>query len=391
MNVKKAIRKIHLWLGLTSGLLVFIIAITGCIYAFQEEIQNLTQPYRFVSKEKKPFLPPSVIKQKADAAFPNKHIHAVLYRDSVHAVNAIYYSFEENYYYFVYVNPYTGEVLKVKNEFADFFRLVLDGHFYLWLPPEIGQPIVASTTLVFFAMLVTGIVLWWPRKKADAPKKFAIKWQAGWRRKNYDLHSVLGFYASWLALVLVFTGLIWGFQWFRDGVFSIASGGDKFVDYYNPPSDTLASSATDLPSIDKVWVKMVSEYPTAEWIEVHPPEDAIGAIAANANPDASTYWKVDYRYFDQYTLKELTVNHIYNRLEESTPAQLLMRMNYDIHVGAVLGLPGKALAFLISLTVASLPVTGVLLWLGRKKKKRSKRLDVRENVTQKILMTESRL
>ncbi|MDZ7607408.1 MAG: PepSY-associated TM helix domain-containing protein [Cyclobacteriaceae bacterium] len=366
-SLKNLIGKIHLWLGLTSGLLVLIIALTGCIYAFQEEIKNITQDYRFVHKQEKSFLPPSKIQAISDEELPGKHIHAIMYFDSTQAANAIYYSLEDHYYYFVYINQYTGEVLKVKDEYADFFRFILDGHFYLWLPPEIGQPIVASVTLVFFGMLVTGIVLWWPRNHHGIRKKFSIKWTARWRRKNYDLHSILGFYISWLALVLVFTGLIWGFQWFRNGVFSIMSGGDEFVEYYNPASDSLSSYNSDLPAIDLVWMKMVREYPDAEWIEVHPPENAQSSIAANANPDASTYWKTDYRYFDQYTLEELPVTHNWNRFHQSTNAELLMRMNYDIHVGSILGLPGKILAFLLSLTIASLPVTGFLFWFGRRK------------------------
>lgn len=370
---KKITRTIHLWLGLTSGLLVFVIAITGCIYAFQEEIQNATQPFRFVENPHTPYLPPSAIQPIADAALPDKHLHAVMYYDSVHAAKAIYFSLEEHYYYFVYVNQYTGEVLKVKNEYADFFRFILDGHFYLWLPDDIGQLVVSSATLVFLVMLISGIVLWWPKNRKGIKKKFTFKWQAGWRRKNYDVHSVLGFYVSWFALIAVFTGLLWGFEWFRNGVFSIVSGGDEYVEYYNPPSDTTALPTSAIPTVDQVWMKMVREYPDAESIEVHPPEDAVSAIAANANPDTYTYWKTDYRYFDQYTLEELSVDHIYNRFEAATGAELLLRMNYDIHVGAILGLPGKILAFLISLTVASLPVTGVLLWWGRRKKNKHKR------------------
>jgi uncharacterized iron-regulated membrane protein len=365
---KKSTRTIHLWLGLTSGLLVFIIAITGCIYAFQEEIQNATQPYRFVENLHAAYLPPSAIQQISDRALPDKHLHAVMYYDSIHAAKAIYYSLEENYYYFVYVNQYTGEVLKVKNEYADFFRFILDGHFYLWLPHELGQVVVGAATMIFFMMLLTGIVLWWPKNKNGLKKKFTFKWQAGWRRKNYDLHSVIGFYVSWFALIFVLTGLIWAFEWFRNSVFAITSGGEDYVEYYNPPSDTTAALAPAIPAVDQVWLKMVSEYPDAESIEVHPPEDALSAIAANANPDADTYWKTDYRYFDQYTLEELSVHHVWNRLEASTAAELLMRMNYDIHVGAILGFPGKLLAFLLSLTIASLPITGFLLWWGRRKK-----------------------
>ncbi len=43
-------------------------------------------------------------------------------------------------------------------------------------------------------------------------------------------------------------------------------------------------------------------------------------------------------------------------------------MNYDIHTGAILSLPGKILAFCASLICASLPITGFLLWWGRRKK-----------------------
>jgi uncharacterized iron-regulated membrane protein len=369
-NLRKFAGRVHLWLGLITGLPVLVIALTGCIYAFQDEIQSAVQRYRYVENRGEALLPPSRIAEIADAVLPGKHLHAIMYYDSTRAAKAIYYSYEEHYYFFVYVNPYTGEVLKVKNEFADFFRIVLDGHFYLWLPPETGQPVVASVSLVFLFLLASGMILWWPRNRKSAGSRFRINWQAGWRRKNYDLHSVFGFYISWLALVLVFTGLMWGFLWFRNGVFAVASGGDAFVEYYNPASDTTVVLTAGMPAIDRVWLRMRREYPRADWIEIHPPEDHRASIAANANPDASTYWKTDYRYFDQYTLEELPVDHVWNRLHESTAAEMLMRMNYDIHVGAILGLPGKILAFLVSLTIASLPVTGALIWIGRRKKSR---------------------
>ena len=70
------------------------------------------------------------------------------------------------------------------------------------------------------------------------------------------------------------------------------------------------------------------------------------AIAANANPEDDTYWKIDYRYYDQYTLQEVPVDHIYGRYPEAKAADKLLRMNYDIYTGATLG---KTLAFLASL------------------------------------------
>ncbi len=368
---RKLTGKLHLWLGLSTGLIVFIVAITGCIYAFQVEIQDLTQPFRFVTPQAKAFLTPTQIREISDKALPGKHIHSVLYQGNSRAAKAIYFSAEEDnrYYDFVYVNQYTGQVLKVKDEYADFFRLVLDGHFYLWLPHDIGQPVVASATLVFLVMVVSGIILWWPKNKNGAKQRFSIKWNARWRRKNYDLHNVLGFYISWLALLFALTGLVWGFQWFAGGVYGLASGGKTYLPYEEPISlkpETL--SVAGMPVADKIWHKMLQEHLQAETYEIHFPETEASPILAAMNSDAKTYWKLDYRFFDQYTLKELPVTHQWGRLEQATGADKLMRMNYDIHVGAILGLPGKFLAFFASLLIASLPVTGFMIWWGRRNK-----------------------
>ncbi len=378
MTVKKLIGKLHLWLGFTSGLVVFIIAITGCIYAFQEEIQDLTQPYRFVEAQNSPVLPPSAIKKIADAQLPGKHIHGILYQGKERAANAIYFSFEEHYYDFVYLNQYTGEVQQVKNVYEDFFRIILDGHFYLWLPPQIGQPVVASATLIFIVMLISGIVLWWPKNKKGARQRFTIKWNSRWRRKNYDLHNVLGFYISFIALILALTGLVWGFEWVRNTLY-FSTGGKKSLVYQEPLSDTTARAYNgEVPPVDFLWLKMKAKYPSAESIEMHFPENKEAPIHIAINPNASTYWQIDYLYFDQYSLKEVPVNHIWDRFKDANTADKLMRMNYDIHTGAIMGLPGKILAFLASLLVASLPVSGFLIWYGRRKKQKKGKANPKE-------------
>lgn len=374
MTVKKIIGRIHLWLGLTSGLVVFIVAITGCLYAFQDEIQTATQSYRFVTPENKPALPPSQIKAIAENALPGKHVHAVMYQGNDHAAKAVFYSDTAHYYYFVYVNQYNGEVLKVKNENKDFFRFVIDGHYYLWLPEEIGHPLVASATLVFFVMVISGIVLWWPKNKAGRKQRFSIKWSAQWRRKNYDMHNVLGFYVCWIAVIFAITGLVWGFEWFNKGYYAVISGGKTLPQWEESKSKYIADYKPDMPAMDKLWLQMQKDVPENGSIEVHAPGDSSSAIEVAINPDPKTYWKTDYRYFDQYSLQEVPVAHMWGRFANTTRSQKLMRMNYDIHVGAVLGLPGKMLAFFASLIIASLPVTGTLIWWGRKNKSKNKSL-----------------
>ena len=371
---KKAVRTLHLWLGLPSGIIVFIIAITGCFYAFQEEIQNITEEYRFVKEQDAPFLLPSKLEEIARKELPNKTLHAIQYKGNHQSAEAIFYHYDEtieakNYYQIVHLNPYTGEVLKINDLYSGFFRWILDGHFYLWLPHELGQTVIASATLIFVLMIISGFLLWFPKNKKAAQQRFWFRWKDGikWKRKNYDLHNITGFYVMAIALIFAVTGLVWGFPWFAYGYYSLI-GGEKSLVYEDPISAHNTTSEAIQNPIDNVYVMMKSDYPNAVSIEVHPPETATSAIAANANLDEGTYWKTDYRYFDQYTLEEQKVNHIYGKLNDASTSDKLMRMNYDIHTGAILGLPGKIFAFLISLLIASLPVTGFLIWYGRRNK-----------------------
>jgi uncharacterized iron-regulated membrane protein len=114
---------------------------------------------------------------------------------------------------------------------------------------------------------------------------------------------------------------------------------------------------------------MKAEHPDALSLEVHAIESDSSAIGANVNTQEDMYWSTDYRYFDQYTLQEISVKNVYGRLKDANMADKLIRMTYDIHTGGILGFAGKVLAFLLSLVAASLPVTGFMIWWGRQNKK----------------------
>jgi uncharacterized iron-regulated membrane protein len=367
--LKKVIGWLHLWLGLTSGIIVCFMGITGCILAFEREIEDATQPYRFAESRNVPLLSPSALQDIAVKQLPAKKLHSISYEPGKTCI-ASFYSGEPEYYYLIFIEPYTGKVLKVKDMSTDFFRVIIDGHFYLWLPPAVGQPIVASATLIFVILIITGIILWWPRNKAARKQRFSVKLNAKWRRTNYDLHNVLGFYMSWIIIFIAFTGLVWGFQWFAKTVYWTTSGGKAAIAFEETLSDTTSMiRRSELPAIDQVWFNIRREQPSfAGLMEVHMPENEKSSIEIALNPDSKTYWKADYRYFDQYSFKELAVKHAFGKLKDAPVADKIVRMNYDIHVGAIAGLPGKILAFCASLICGSLPVTGFLIWWGRKKK-----------------------
>jgi uncharacterized iron-regulated membrane protein len=174
-------------------------------------------------------------------------------------------------------------------------------------------------------------------------------------------------------LILALTGLVWGFQWFSKGIYTI-TGGTKDLLFEYPLSDsTLVNtlSYTDA-SVDKLWNRVKNEYPEGSEIEVHfPHDDNHEALLIHVNPDNKTFWKTDYRYFDKYSLEELNVDNIWGRFENTNKgADKLRRMNYDIHIGSILGLPGKIIVFLASLVAASLPYTGFLMWRNKRNEKK---------------------
>ena len=80
MGFKKQIRFLHKWLGLTSGLIVFIVSITGCIFCFHDEIKDITRKdIRLVQDTGKPYLPPSVLRENALKHVPNGKSEYVFY------------------------------------------------------------------------------------------------------------------------------------------------------------------------------------------------------------------------------------------------------------------------------------------------------------------------
>lgn len=382
MTAKRLIGKIHLWLGLSSGLVVLLLGITGCLLAFEVEIRNWTESFRKVQIESREYMPPSALKAIAEKHLVAKKALGVEYPGKGKAAIAAYY--DETNYELVFINPYSGEVLKHKDMTKDFFRIVLDGHFYLWLPHHIGQPIAASATLIFLIMMITGLILWWPKSKAARRQRFSIKWSARWRRKNYDLHNVLGFYMTWIAIFIAITGLVFGFQWFAKSIYWITSGGEPMVEHAHPVSDTTRTAAfTNI--CDRLWEQHRPAVKENESLGIYFANIPTDPVEVVVNHHPGTYYNSDFYHYDQFTGQSLKAPGSWDgKFAEAKLADKIARMNYDMHVGAVLGLPGKILAFFASLIAASLPVTGFVIWWGRRKK--TKRSEPKIILTEELVV-----
>ncbi|HEX8574950.1 MAG TPA: PepSY-associated TM helix domain-containing protein [Flavobacterium sp.] len=370
---KKAVRQIHLWLGFTSGLIVFIVSITGCIYVFETELRSLYEhQFTNITPQQGPILLPEALKEIGRKALEEdlgktidpKYEYISYYKDPGKTAHYYVFSEEQSLYHYVYINQYTGEVLKIKDINNDFFAFVIKIHYSLLLPDEIGETIIGVAVIIFVLMLITGIILWFPKNKTSLKQRFTIRWNAKWRRVNYDAHNVFGFYHFLLALIIALTGLTWSFDWMQETVDWIANGGA-----YSAPAKEFTSSAPLIKGkFDPVFKDHYNKK-DFEILAIYFPKSPETPISITKNKSATTFYDSETLYYDQSSAQLLHTE----TYAGSTPGQKMRALNFDIHIGKVLGLPGQILAFIASLISASLPVTGFLIWYGRKFKKKKKK------------------
>ncbi|CAM4254745.1 PepSY domain-containing protein [Zobellia roscoffensis] len=373
MTFKKFAFQLHKILGLTTGIVVFIVAITGCCWSFREEIESTYDQYKKVEPQNQAILTPTQAKEIAQNVLPDHHVHGTLFKKADDAVEVIFYDPEPEFYQSVFLNPYSGEVIQVDDHLTGFFAFILKGHMRLWLPKEIGEQVVGASILIFIFIIISGFIIWIPKKRKNLKQRLKFDWKKStrWKRKNFDLHTVVGFYICSLALILAFTGSMMSYNWLMYGVYK-SIGGDKEAAFIIPENTSEPVTDSTAKPMDRLIVKLMEESPEATAYELHYPSSENESIYVEVSNSESLFYDADYRFFDQNTLEEIETPSIYGKYKNGKIADKILRMNYDIHIGAIGGLPGKIIAFLVSLLTATLPVTGVLLWYGRTYKKKEK-------------------
>ncbi len=368
--------KLHLWLATLSGIIIFTVCITGCLYVFKDEINDLTQPWKFIIPEEKPVLLPMQVLDIAGQVVTDATPTAITYGESFDAVFVDYYE-PGTGMSTVYIDPYNGRVIHTaikKNDQFDFFSFVLKGHRTLWLPEKIGKPLVGCGILLFMVMMVTGIVLWWPKvwKEKVVKQNFFFRRHSSPSRRNFDLHKILGGYACLVLFTLAFTGLIWSFEWFSRSVYYVTSGGKELKPYTLPESIVPDGGKEwkEEDVLDKLYRRLKASESQAKTLYFALPQNEKGVFRVSVVHKRGSYYKTDNLFFDRYTLRPLQGTGPYaGKYTEASPADKFRRMNLEIHDGRIFGLFGKSLLFAASLIGASLPVTGFLIWNKRRIKR----------------------
>ncbi len=216
---------------------------------------------------------------------------------------------------------------------------------------------------MFFIILISGLILWWPKKwsKDNIKNYVTVKWSAKFKKINYDMHRVLGLYAFTSLFIICTTGLIWSYDWFDHTVQFIANGGHSAKKEKALKSDTTQMLMAG--TTDHVWAAAQQDKPAAAYRIVIPQKNTATLNVSIYRKDGNRYDRVQ-QFYDQYTGTLLESK----AFADVTRGEQLRLMNYDLHTGSVLGIVGKSLACLSGLIAAILPITGFMIWFNNRRK-----------------------
>lgn len=381
--MRKIFRNIHLWLSVPFGILITLICFSGAALVFEKEVMELChRELYFVKKVEAAPLPMEQLMTKVAATLP----------DSVSVTGVNISSDPERAYQVtlskprrasMYVDQYTGEITG-KYERAPFFNFMFRMH--RWLLDSMkqdggifwGKMIVGISTLMFVFVLISGVVVWWPRTRKALKNSLKIVANKGWRRFWYDLHVAGGMYALVFLLSMALTGLTWSFQWYRTGFYkTFGVEVQPSMGHGNAAANATAKGGKRDGKPEGREGRGAHRYsPYTNWQQVY-------EQLAEANPDYKQISVSDgsasvavprfgnQRGTDRYKFNprngEITETTLYKDLDNSGKIRGWI---YSVHVGSWGGMLTRILTFVAALIGASLPLTGYYLWIRKKIKRR---------------------
>jgi sulfite reductase (NADPH) flavoprotein alpha-component len=389
--IKRAIYQLHWLLGITAGVVLSVMGVTGAIMAFEDEIMTASS-HGIVSvavRTADAVMTPDALLAHFIAQSPDSiPIKLTVFPEPGKSARLVYrprsaesLAADEDNTDGTYLDPYNGKVLgKAVGE--RFFDTVRSLHRYLLLPHNragVGRPITtfAAGCLVFSAL--SGLYLRWPRRRT-------LDWRA-WlkpdlRRRGrnlyWSLHSVAGTWLFLIFFVFAITGPTFAYDAYRDELTALLTWA------HVPPAKPVARDAQVLQSrgqasgqlappapLDAVWAGFRSVIHTDVTTVLFPvSQKATSTVTVRYLTRDSPH----YRAYNEITLERnsgrVVSHNLYAR--QSLGKQISIGM-LSVHRGKAFGLVGAVVFMLAALMLPLFCITGYLLYLDRRRKKAAAR------------------
>jgi len=377
--LRKILFQTHWFLGITAGLVLALVGVTGAMLSFEDPILKAINPGVMTVEPagRAPLAPAQLLARVATQA-PDKAISALtLSSDPADAARIGFAPVpgappgpggrprgETRW-----LDPYTGDLLGHPRG-EGFFRKTMQLHRWL-AAGEVGKQIVGASTVALVFFCLSGIYLRWPRRWRSPRAWLHLDMAMTGRRFLWHLHSIV---ATWLLLpylLMALTGLWWSYGWYRDGVNSLAgmpaqaarggpgaAPGGRGGEAGPAPVVDVAAAFAAFDAVVPAWSSRSLRLPAAAGAPVE---------FSYQDPDPA-HERANHRLaLDAGTLAVAA----HDRFEDKPAGQRFVAAIFPLHSGSYFGLGGLLVFGLASLAMPLFAVTGLQLYLDRRKKKRA--------------------
>ena len=396
--MKKIFRKIHLWLSVPFGLIITLVCFSGAMLVFENEVNEwFRRDLYYVETVKESPFPMDKLLEKVATTLPDS-VSVTGVSISSDPGRAYQVSLSKPRRASLYVDQYTGEV-KGKSERSGFFMFMFRMH--RWLLDSMnpgnegifwGKMIVGVSTLLLVFVLISGIVIWWPRTRKALKNSLKITATKGWRRFWYDLPVAGGMYALIFLLAMALTGLTWSFPWYRTAFYKVfgvevqqrvAQGHEQKSDAQKRDTKLAAhrekkregnevrkgersgrpeNNHSDMYSVTSPFVYWQEIYDKLRRQNPEYKQISISSGTASVSFNRFGNQRASDRYSFNTDNGEFTETSLYQHQDKSGKIRGWI---YSVHVGNWGGMFTRILTFIAALLGAALPLTGYYLWIKR--------------------------
>ena len=220
---------IHLWIGLIIGPVVGVVCLTGAIVVFRYELNRVTTPGTAYVTPQGQRLTIDDMAARLQVAVPGDRFYSAGF-DEVGPANAWNFRMTsaDGHRIHTYINQYTGEITGRDDYHDKWMQWFFDLHAYL-LGGDTGEFLNGFVGLATIILGLTGLVVWWPGR-AHWLFGFRYGWGTSWKRQNYDIHKLVGFYSSVAVIVVAASGLVYTWPSLFRGITERVTGSRVMTD-----------------------------------------------------------------------------------------------------------------------------------------------------------------
>ena len=365
----RAIWRWHFWASLLITPVFLIACVTGMLLVFEHEISDWLDRdmTRVVATSEKLDVPNSL--RSAHAAmvsgFPDYRVQFINVSDE--ATDAWYGLLlpleDEGPKLDVYFDPFASKLLGHRDRTQGFFAAMIRLHRNLFSGMP-GRVIVETATCWGIVSVLTGVYLWWPRKRERLWGVWLPRFRGSMRILLRDWHTVPGLIFTPFALLLLASGLLFSPIWGSAYLVGNAVTGGLPDFYLSPPQSKTELGEGESPvDAGVVFMRAQQRFDFVEsGFSMEVPDPTTSNAWQVASIPASPFEPRAMVFVDGSD-GEVLVDVGGSDLPLRTHLTLLF---YPVHVGTVFGAPTQWLAFVTSLILSVSTITGAWMWLRRR-------------------------